>query len=333
MPNVLLADRFSAAPMVDVTTSLFRQLCRLMTKQAMLYTEMIAADAIVHGKHHLIAFDEVELPLTLQLGGNDPTKMAQAAKVGAALGYSAININAGCPSDKVQRGAFGAILMKDIPLLCEIFQAMQGAVDIPVSIKTRIGVDEDDSWDFTLHLVQSLVDAGVKHLILHARKAWLNGLSPLQNRTIPPLDYDRVYRLKKMFPQIFFTINGGITTLEQCQGHLTQVDGVMLGRAIIDNPYLLTCVDSAILGYATPVLSRAACMEQFIAQAALLRSRGVALHHFARHLLGFFSGIRGARAYRRYLSEHMTDLGADERVLAAAFALIDKDALEGKESA
>ncbi len=323
MPAAFTADRFSVAPMVDVTTRSFRLMARVLSKRAMLYTEMIAADAIVHGKQHLIEFSDIELPLTLQLGGNDPQKMAAAAKTGAQMGYSAVNINAGCPSDKVQQGAFGAVLMKDIPLLCDIFQEMQGAVSIPVTVKTRIGVDNDDSWEFTLNLVQSLVAAGVKHIILHARKAWLSGLSPKENRTIPPLDYARVYKLKQLFPQVFFTINGGISNLEQCKPQLQAVDGVMLGRALIDNPYLLAAVDRNIFGSSAPQRSRAECWADFIELAASLRAQGVALHHFARHLLGFFSGVRGARAYRRFLSEHMTALGADERVLAQAFTLIE----------
>lgn len=331
MPNVLLADRFSAAPMVDVTTSLFRQLCRLMTKQAMLYTEMIAADAIVHGKLHLIDYDDVELPLTLQLGGNEPHKMAQAAREAEHLGYSAVNINAGCPSDKVQQGAFGAVLMKDLPLLTAIYQEMQSAVSIPVTVKTRIGVDDLDSFEFTFSLVSTLYEAGVRHLILHARKAWLNGLSPKENRTVPPLDYPRVYALKSMFPDLYLTINGGITTIEQCEEQLTHVDGVMLGRALIDDPYLLASVDSRIFGGREKVKSRAECFAAAVDLADKLCAKGIALHHFARHLLGFFAGIPGARAYRRYLSDNMTKLGADARVLEEAFALVRLPA-DGAES-
>ncbi len=316
------SDIFSVAPMVDVTTNLFRLMARRLTRHAMLYTEMIAADAIVHGKLNLIEFEPQQLPLTLQLGGNDPQKMAQAAREGERLGYSAININAGCPSDKVQQGAFGAVLMKDLPLLCSIVSKMQDAVSIPVTVKTRIGVDELDDFEFTLHLVQSLYQAGVRHLILHARKAWLTGLSPKENRTVPPLDYERVYCIKQMFPDLYLTINGGIVTMEQCKEQLSHVDGVMLGRAVIDNPYLLCMVDHEIFGDKAQPLSCAAAFSSLIDLADNLCGQGVALHHFARHLLGFFSGQKGARAYRRYLSDHMNDLGADARVLDEAFRLI-----------
>lgn len=316
---MLQADLFSVAPMVDVTNSLFRRMARVMSRQCMLYTEMIAADAIVHGKEQLLAYREEELPMTLQLGGNDPHKMAYAAKVGERLGYSCININAGCPSDKVQQGAFGAVLMKDIPLLCDIVKAMQDAVSVPVTVKTRIGVDDLDSFDFTLQLVSSLYEAGVRHLILHARKAWLNGLSPRQNRTVPPLDYERVFVLKSMFPDLAITINGGITTMAQCQELLTKVDGVMLGRAVMDDPYILEYVDSELFGVNKAVRSRDEVFACMLELAKEVLAEGVPLHHFASHLLGFFTGCAGARRYRRVLSEKMNKPEAGVQVLQEAY--------------
>ena len=309
---------FSVAPMVDVTSSTFRRMVRVMTQRAMLYTEMIAADAIVHGKEHLIDFKDEELPLTLQIGGNDPVKLAYACKVAEKRGYSAVNLNAGCPSDKVQSGAFGAILMKDPKRLGELFAAMQDAVTIPVSVKTRIGVDEADSFDYTLSLVSALYDAGCRDIILHARKAWLNGLSPKENRTVPPLDYARVYVLKSMFPDVFFTINGGVLTLEECKEHLRHVDGVMLGRAIIDNPYLLASVDQEIFGGETEIQDRDTVLERMVALGHMLQDEGQSVHHLCRHLMGLYQGVKGARRFRRYLSDHMTALGTTPEILYAA---------------
>ena len=242
--------------MVDITDSVFRRLARLFSKKSMLYTEMIAADAVIHGKNYLLDFHEEELPCVLQLGGSDPKKLAAAAKIGASFGYTEINLNAGCPSDKVQSGNFGAVLMKTPDLIADCVKAMQDAVSIPVTVKTRIGVDEDDSVDFTLKLIETIAFTGCPHVILHARKAWLNGLSPKENRTIPPLDYERVYLIKKTFPKLKITINGGITTIDAVKEQLKKVDGVMLGRAIIDNPFILSKVDSEIFGSTEPQLSR-----------------------------------------------------------------------------
>lgn len=321
------ADLFSAAPMVDVSTSLFRRMARVMTKKAMLYTEMIAADAVLHGREHVLAFCEEELPLTLQLGGCEAGKLARAARIAERRGFSALNLNAGCPSDKVQQGAFGAVLMKDPEHLAELFAAMQEAVSIPVSVKTRIGVDELDDFAFSFRLVNCLYQAGCRHLILHARKAWLRGLSPKENRTVPPIDYERVYALKSMFPDLFITINGEIKTIEQCRLQLQHVDGVMLGRALIDDPFLLSRVDHDIFGDQDPLRSRAETFAALCDLADQICAEGHALHHLAQHLLGFFTGIPGARAYRRFLSTHMTALGADSDTLREAFALIDQERL------
>lgn len=313
------AMRFSVAPMVDVTDSVFRRLARFFSVRSMLYTEMIAADAVIYGKNYLLAHHDEELPCVLQLGGSDPKKLARAAKIGEGFGYTEINLNAGCPSDKVQSGNFGAVLMKTPALIADCVKAMQDAVAVPVTVKTRIGVDENDSVDFTLKLVDTIAKTGCPHVILHARKAWLNGLSPKENRSIPPLDYARVYLVKQTFPQLKITINGGITTLEAAKDQLKKVDGVMLGRAIIDNPFILSKVDSEIFGSTAPVLTREEILYKAVDLAAKIKEEGTPVHHVLRHLLGLFNSCPGARLYRRYLSEHMTQLGAGPQVLIEAY--------------
>ncbi len=312
--------------MIDVTTSVFRQMARVLSTRALLYTEMVAAEAVVRGKNYLIDFKEEELPLVLQLGGNNETALAKAAKIGQKRGFSAINLNAGCPSDKVRQGSFGVILLHDLNKLSSLVSALQDAVTIPVSVKTRIGVDDKDSFDFTVDLVGRICQTGCNEIILHARKAWLKGLSPKENRTIPPLDYDRVYALKKMFPKLNITINGGINTITECTEHLKKVDGVMLGRAVINDPYLLALVDTEIYGTCSRVKSRVEFLDDFAKLALTLQKEGVALHHLYRHLLGFFSSIKGARFFRRYLSEHMTDPTAGPELLYEAARMIDKTA-------
>ena len=325
----LPSERFSVAPMVDVTDSVFRRMARVMSKHCMLYTEMIAAEALVHEKYYLIDFKDEELPCCLQLGSADPKKLAVATKVGVEHGYSAINLNAGCPSDKVQSGNFGAILMKTPELIAQCYQAMaEAAGDVPVSVKTRIGVDELDSEEFTFKLMGTIYEAGCRHIIIHARKAWLNGLSPKENRTIPPLDYERVYKIKAAFPELKVTINGGITTMEQCQEQLTRVDGVMLGRAIIDNPYLLATVDQELFAAKAPVLTREEVLGAMVELGAKLQSEGKALHFLCRHLLGLFNGCANSRLYRRYLSEHMTQKDVRPDILLKAHQAMVQGTLE-----
>lgn len=313
------ADRFSIAPMIDVTTSAFRRFTRIMTKRSMLYTEMIAAEALVHGKLNLIAHDNNELPCVLQLGGSDPQKLAIAAKIGEDCGYSAINLNAGCPSDKVQSGSFGAILMKTPDVIASCVEKMQSAVKIPVTIKTRIGVDDLDSFDYTVKIVKTIYDSGCRHIVLHARKAWLNGLSPKENRSIPPLDYDRVYEMKEMFPDLFITINGGILTIDDCLLHLKKVEGVMLGRAIIDNPYLLSSVDRDIFEDGSEVKSRENVLNEFADLCEKFLSEGHRFHHMAMHGLNLFNGCHGARRFRQYMSAHMHQENADASLLLKAY--------------
>lgn len=317
------SDKFSIAPMIDVTDTIFRRLARTLCKNCMLYTEMIAADALFHGKNYLIDFSDEELPCTLQLGGSDPKKLAVAAKIGQDHGYSAINLNAGCPSDKVQSGNFGAVLMKTPEIIADCFKAMNDVVDIPVTVKTRIGVDELDSFEFTCKLVDTIYNAGCRHIVLHARKAWLTGLSPKENRSVPPLDYDRVYEIKKRYDDLYITINGGILTIDDCKKHLSHVDGVMLGRAIIDNPYLLCSVDNEIFSESHFMTTREDVIKNASLMADDLIKQGFPFHMFARHLLGLFNGQKGARAYRRYLSENMTRLGANGSVLLDAYSKID----------
>ncbi|MBO6259047.1 MAG: tRNA dihydrouridine(20/20a) synthase DusA [Succinivibrio sp.] len=316
----LEAELFSVAPMVDVTNSAFRRVARVFTKRAMLYTEMIAAEALCHGKTNLIKHAGNELPCVLQLGGSDPRRLALAAKIGEDFGYSCINLNAGCPSDKVQQGRFGAVLMKDPDLIGQCVSAMMNAVSIPVSVKTRIGVDEFDNEDFTRYLIGTIFGYGCRHVIIHARKCWLEGLSPKENRTVPPLDYDRVYNLKNDFPDLNITINGGITDLCQCVIHLNHVEGVMLGRAVIDNPYLLAGVDHELFGDDAPVKSREQCFYELLDLAETFLSEGHKLQHLAIHVLNLFAGCPGARNYRRYLSEHMTQEHAGVEVLEKAYA-------------
>lgn len=326
--DFLPSERFSVAPMVDVTDSIFRRMARILCSQAMLYTEMIAAEALVHEKYHLINFKDEELPCCLQLGGSDPAKLAFATTAGVKQGYSAINLNAGCPSDKVQSGNFGAILMKTPKLIGQCYQAMaEAAGDIPVSVKTRIGVDELDSEDFTFELMGAIYEAGCRHIIIHARKAWLNGLSPKENRTIPPLDYERVYKIKESFSDLKVTINGGITTIEQCQEQLKKVDGVMLGRAIIDDPFLLSKIDKELFGIAKDDLSREQIVEAMVHLGEQIQKEGKAIHFLYRHLLGLFNGCPNSRLFRRYMSENMNQKDASARVLVHAYEAMVRGSL------
>lgn len=291
--------------MMDGTDRHCRYFHRLLTRRARLYTEMITAEALIHGdENYLLAFDPSEHPVALQLGGSDPVKLTKAARAGAAFGYDEINLNVGCPSDRVQSGAFGACLMKSPGLVAESVAAMNAAVDIPVTVKCRIGVDDQDPEEALPALIDACAEAGCRIFIVHARKAWLEGLSPKENRTIPPLDYDIVRRLKEARPGLTIILNGGIETLAEAAAHLGVFDGVMLGRAAYGSPYILADVDQVIYGDPREPVSRGSVIEAMSDYVKKEFSKGVRPHAITRHMLGLYHGAPGARVWRRYLSEN-----------------------------
>lgn len=294
--------------MMSYTNRHFRYLLRLISKHAVLYTEMIHVNAVIYGdRNYLLDFSEAEHPVAIQLGGSNPILLAQAAILAEKWGYDEINFNVGCPSERVQSGCFGAALMKEANLVSECMQAMRESVSIPVTIKTRLGVDDDDSDYFLQDFVGKIMEAGCDALIMHARKAWLSGLSPKENRTIPPLQYDRVYQLKKIFPSAEIIINGGITNQSDVFAHLNQVDGVMLGRAICDNPYWLVECDQRFYAEKTAMKSHQEIVAQYLEYILKQHALGVPLRNMTRHLIGLFKGEEGARAWRRTLSEPFSD--------------------------
>ena len=310
--------------MMERTDRHCRYFLRLISRRALLYTEMVTSAALVHGdRARLLAFDPAEHPLALQLGGSDPRELALAARIGAEAGYDEINLNVGCPSDRVQSGRFGACLMAEPGLVADCVVAMGAAVDLPVTVKCRIGIDDQDSEAALDRFVAEVAAAGCRTFIVHARKAWLQGLSPKENREVPPLDYGRVYALKRARPDLQIILNGGIVGLDDCAGHLDHVDGVMLGRAAYQDPYLLARVDREIFGDIAPVPSRAEILERFMPYAAGQLARGVRLHQMTRHLLGLYQGRPGARAFRRHLSEQGSRPGAGVGVLRQALALVE----------
>jgi tRNA-dihydrouridine synthase A len=313
------AYRLTVAPMMDWTDRHCRYFHRLLSPHARLYTEMVTSAALVRGNQvRLLEHSHEEHPVALQLGGSDPVELAAAARMGAAAGYDEINLNVGCPSDRVQSGRFGACLMREPALVGECVEAMAAAVDIPVTVKCRIGVDDQDEYADLQHFTHTMVSAGVRVLVVHARKAWLQGLSPKENREIPPLDYGRVYRLKQEFPDLTIVINGGITTVEQVQAHLARVDGVMLGRSAYHDPYLLAQCDEAL--YGTPLPGRVQVLEHLRVYIESEMARGTQLKHISRHFLGLFQGEAGARQFRRTLSEGAYLEGAGWALVEAAVA-------------
>jgi tRNA-dihydrouridine synthase A len=313
--------RFSIAPMMEYTDRHERYFLRLISRRALLYTEMVTAEAVIHGDaQRLLAFSPAEHPIALQLGGSDPERMARAAEIGQAFGYDEININVGCPSDRVQSGRFGACLMAEPDLVAACVAAMRTATDLPITVKSRIGIDDQDSYEFLRHFVQTVAAAGCHSFTVHARKAILAGLSPKQNREIPPLDYDRVHRLKADHPELEIIINGGINSLPECQEHLAHVDGVMLGRTAYQTPYLLAAVDGTLFGDTAPVPSRADLVRAIQPYIAEQMSIGVRLHAITRHMLGLYHGQPGARAWRRYISERSYLPDADGSLLDGALA-------------
>lgn len=307
--------------MMEWTDRHCRFLHRQLTRQALLYTEMVTADAILWGnREHLIGFDAREKPVALQLGGSEPEKLAEAAKIGADFGYAEINLNVGCPSDRVQSGRFGACLMREPALVAQCVAAMREAVSIPVTVKCRLGVDDQDPESALREMIGLCARAGAKTFVVHARKAWLDGLSPKENRDVPPLDYKLVYRVKREHPKLRIVLNGGIATLDEAQAHLDRVDGVMMGRAAFHSPAMLAEVDARFFG-GEPV-SPDAALDAYVAYAAEQLGRRVSLSRLTKPMLGLFNGRQGARLFRRHLSEHATRPGANLQTLRDALALV-----------
>ena len=318
-----LDRRLSVAPMMDWTDRHCRYFLRLIAKRVLLYTEMIPTGAILRGeRERWLRFDPAEHPLALQLGGADPDQLARAAELGAACGYDEINLNVGCPSDRVQSARFGACLMAEPELVASCLRAMRAAALVPVTVKTRVGIDDRDDYDFLRRFVSAVADAGCRTVILHARKAWLTGLSPKQNREIPPLRYELVHRIKADFPALEVIANGGIRTLDQAQGHLARVDGVMLGRQAYQDPYCLAEWQRALLGADEPVPTRREIVERLLPYVERELLSGTPLHAITRHILGLFQGLPGARAWRRELSAAAHRKGAGPEVIRAALAKI-----------
>jgi tRNA-dihydrouridine synthase A len=313
--------RFSVAPMMDWTDSPCRVLHRCLTRQALLYSEMVTADAVLHGdRGRLLGFEAFEHPLALQLGGSDPVKLADASKIAEDFGYDEVNLNVGCPSDRVQSGRFGACLMREPKLVADCVAAMRAAVSIPVTVKCRIGVDDQDPEVSLRALIDDCVAAGVDTFAVHARKAWLEGLSPKENRDVPPLDYDLVYRIKRERPGLTVLINGGIETLEQSDEHLRHVDGVMLGRAAYQNPAMLVEVDARFFGGAPVDLD--AAVEDYCGHVERALANGARLHGLIKPMLGLYNGRPGARLFRRHLSEQAPRQDAGIAVLREALAFV-----------
>ena len=315
--------KFSIAPMMDWTDRHCRVLHRLLTSRALLYTEMVTAEAILHGdKARLLGFDASEHPVALQLGGSDAAKLAEAARVAETFGYDEVNLNVGCPSDRVQSGRFGACLMQEPELVASCVAAMRRAVAIPVTVKCRIGVDSQDPELALRALIRSCAEAGVTSFAVHARKAWLEGLSPKENRDVPPLDYDLVHRVKLENPGLEIILNGGITTLEEAEAHLARFDGVMLGRAAYQNAAMLTEVDARFFGEPPRDLDQAVDAYCDYVEAKL--GEGVRLNSMTKHMLGLFNGRPGARAFRRHLSENATRDNAGITVLRDALSMVQR---------
>lgn len=317
--------RLSVAPMMDWTDRHCRVFHRLLAPSARLYTEMVHANAVIHGdRARLLGFDAAEHPLALQLGGSEPALLAQAARIAQAWGYDEVNLNCGCPSDRVQAGRFGACLMREPALVADCVAAMRAAVSIPVTVKCRLGVDEDADYALFAAFVDRVVAAGSAMVVVHARNAWLQGLSPKENREVPPLRYDWAYRLRRERPQLPVVLNGGIATAAAAQAHLAQVDGVMLGRAAYHEPYLLHELQAAL--YGAPLQPRAELLRALRPYVEARLAEGLALKHITRHLLGLFHGQPGGRAFRQILSEGAHRAGADWSLLEHALQVTEQQA-------
>ncbi len=321
------ARQVSLAPMLDWTDKHFRYLLRLISKNIWMYTEMVTTGALIHGDNpsRFLTYNDVEHPLTLQLGGSDPDDLAQCCQLAEQYDYDEVNLNVGCPSDRVQSGAFGACLMAKPQQVADCIQAMVDSVERPISIKTRIGIDHEDHYDQLQSLVEKVSQTGCQHFTIHARKAWLEGLSPKQNRDVPPLRYDFVYQLKKDFPDLHITINGGIKTLEDMQYHLQFVDAVMIGREAYHNSYLMADIDRLIYHSDEEKVSRAQVIQQYANYVEQQMIQDVPLIHLTRHVLGLMHGCPGAKNFRRVLSENAWKKDQDASILLNAFAEVDCD--------
>lgn len=323
------ARRFSVAPMLDWTTRDYRALARCLTTRALLYTEMVTTGALLHGRplERFLGYDEIEHPLALQLGGSDAGELAECAALGEAWGFDEINLNVGCPSDRVQNNMIGACLMGHPELVARAIERMQAAVSIPVTVKCRIGIDDQDSETHLTHFIETVAEAGCRTFIVHARKAWLKGLSPKENRDIPPLDYDRVYRLKDAHPKLHIGINGGLKTLDDCDTALQRVDSVMVGREAYQAPYLLASIDQHLFGASTPVPSRLEAMTRYRAHVERRLAAGIRLHTLTKPLLGLFHGQRQGKAFRRLLSEEAVKPDAGLPLYDRALAMMQDAAV------
>ena len=324
----LTSWRFSVAPMMDWTDRHCRVFHRLLTRRARLYSEMVTADAVVFGpRRRLIGFDASEHPIALQLGGAEPGRLAEAARIGAEFGYDEINLNCGCPSERVASGRFGACLMREPALVADCVAAMAAAAKVPVTVKCRIGVDEQEPRQALFALVERVAAAGAAGVVVHARKAWLERLSPKDNRAVPPLDYSLVYELKAAYPRLPIAVNGGVGDLAAAREHLRRVDGAMIGRAAYQNPEMLIGVDPEIFGEPAPVGDAFEAVEAYSPYVARELARGVRLHAMTRHLVGLFAGRPGARAYRQRLATLATRPGAGLRELRDAVGAVIREPL------
>lgn len=323
--------RLSVAPMMDCTDRHCRYFLRLISRRALLYTEMITTGAILGGdRERLLAFDPSEHPVALQLGGGDPDDLAECARIAETFGYDEVNLNLGCPSDRVQSARFGACLMAEPTLVARAVKAMIAATRLPVTVKTRIGIDDLDSYQELNAFVRRLADAGGRSFAIHARKAWLRGLSPQENREIPPLRYERVYALKADNPGLEIVLNGGVDSLDEAAAHLVQVDGVMIGRVAYRNPYMLAAADRRFFGDPGPAPSRGEVIEALLPYVDRAKAGGLRLHAITRHILGLFQSVPGAKAWRRHLSTAAHRPGAGAEVIRAAMALLPEGALHAK---
>ncbi|MFT0892652.1 tRNA dihydrouridine(20/20a) synthase DusA [Pseudochelatococcus sp. G4_1912] len=327
-------SRYAVAPMLDWTDRHCRFFHRIMSRRVRLYTEMVTTGAILFGeKARFLDFSAAEHPIAMQLGGSDPTDLAKTARICADWGYDEINLNVGCPSDRVQNGRFGACLMREPALVGECVAAMKAVVDVPVTVKCRIGVDDQDTEEALDALTRTVIAAGVDALVVHARKAWLSGLSPKENRDIPPLDYARVHRLKQTYPALPITINGGLATLEAAEAAIASsidgpaLDGAMIGRAAYQNPEILLGIDALTTGETAPVADGFEAVEAFLPYIEMQLQQGVRLHQMTRHLLGLFPGKRGSRLFRRHLSTEAIKHGAGIDVLRTAISFVSDEEL------